>query len=89
MLTDENLARIRSLNEIALGRGQTLAQMAIGWALRDVRVASVLIGASSVTQLEQNVNALSHMEFTPDEITSIDNYAVDGGIDLWRGPSTS
>ena len=89
MLTDENLGRIRSLNDIALGRGQTLAQMAIGWALRDVRVTSVLIGASSVTQLEQNVNALSHMEFTPDEITSIDNYAVDGDIDLWRGPSTS
>ena len=89
MLNDENLARIRTLNDIALGRGQSLAQMAIAWALRDSRVTSVLIGASSVAQLEQNVTALDHLEFTSDEIATIDRYAVDGDIDLWRTPSTS
>ena len=89
MLNDENLARIRALNDIALGRGQSLAQMAIAWALRDSRVTSVLIGASSVAQLEQNVTALDHLEFTSDEIATIDRYAVDGDIDLWRTPSTS
>jgi L-glyceraldehyde 3-phosphate reductase len=89
MLNDENLARIRALNDIALGRRQSLAQMAIAWALRDPRVTSVLIGASSVAQLEQNVTALDHLEFTADEIATIDHYAVDGGIDLWRTPATS
>ncbi len=89
MLNDANLARIRALNDIALSRGQSLAQMAIAWALRDSRVTSVLIGASSVDQLEQNVGALDRMEFTTDQLTAIDRYAVDGGIDLWRIPSTS
>jgi len=89
MLNDENLARIRALDDIALGRGQSLAQMAIAWALRDHRVTSVLIGASSVGQLEQNVAALDHPEFTADEIATIDRYAVDGDIDLWRTPATS
>jgi L-glyceraldehyde 3-phosphate reductase len=89
MLNDENLARIRALNDIAVARGQSLAQMAIAWALRDARVTSVLIGASSVVQLEQNVTALEALEFTSDEIASIDRYAVDGGIDLWRTPATS
>ena len=89
MLNDENLARIRALNDIAQGRGQSLAQMAIAWALRDPRVTSVLIGASSVAQLEQNVAALDHLEFTADELATIDRYAVDGGIDLWRTPATS
>jgi len=89
MLNDENLARIRALDDIALGRGQSLAQMAIAWALRDHRVTSVLIGASSVAQLEQNVAALDHPEFTADEIATIDRYAVDGDIDLWRTPATS
>jgi L-glyceraldehyde 3-phosphate reductase len=89
MLNDENLARIRALNDIAQGRHQSLAQMAIAWALRDQRVTSALIGASSVTQLEQNVAALEHLEFTADEIASIDQYAVEGGIDLWRTPATS
>ncbi len=89
MLNDENLARIRALNDIATGRSQSLAQMAIAWALRDPRVTSVLIGASSVVQLEQNVAALDHPEFTSDEIATIDRYAVDGGIDLWRTPATS
>jgi L-glyceraldehyde 3-phosphate reductase len=89
MLNEENLARIRALNDIARGRDQSLAQMAIAWALRDPRVTSVLIGASSVAQLEQNVSALDHLEFTAEEIAAIDRYAVDGGIDLWRTPSTS
>jgi L-glyceraldehyde 3-phosphate reductase len=89
MLNDENLARIRALNDIALGRRQSLAQMAIAWALRDDRVSSVLIGASSVAQLEQNVAALDHLEFTPAELATIDRYAVDAGIDLWRTPATS
>jgi L-glyceraldehyde 3-phosphate reductase len=89
MLNDENLARIRALNGIALGRGQSLAQMAIAWALRDPRITSALIGASSVAQLEQNVAALDALEFTADEIANIDRYAVDAGINLWRTPSTS
>jgi len=89
MLNDENLARIRALNDIAQGRRQSLAQMAIAWALRDPRVTSVLIGASSVAQLDQNVTALDALEFSSDEITTISRYAVDGGIDLWRTPATS
>jgi L-glyceraldehyde 3-phosphate reductase len=89
MLNDENLARIRALNDIARERNQSLAQMAIAWALRDPRVTSALIGASSVDQLEQNVAALDRLEFAADEIASIDQYAVDGGIDLWRTPATS
>ena len=63
--------------------------MAIAWALRDARITSALIGASSVAQLEQNVDALEHLKFTPQEVTAIDQYAVDGGIDLWRLPATS
>ena len=89
MLNEENLARIRALNDIAHMRGQSLAQMAIGWALRDSRVTSVLIGASSVAQLEQNVAALDHLEFTAEELAAIDRYAVDGDVDLWRTPATS
>ncbi len=89
MLNNENLARIRGLNDIASERDQSLAQMAIAWALRDTRVTSALIGASSVTQLEQNVDALENLEFTPQEVTDIDQYAVDGNIDLWRLPATS
>ena len=77
---------IRALNDIASQRGQSLAQMAIAWALRDPRVTSVLIGASSVAQLEQNVAALDHLDFTADELAHIDRHAVDGGIDLWRAP---
>ena len=89
MLNKENLGRVRALNDIAHKRGQSLAQMAIAWALRDTRVTSVLIGASSVDQLEQNVAALDKLAFTADEIATIDRYAVDGGIDLWRTPATS
>jgi L-glyceraldehyde 3-phosphate reductase len=89
LMTDENLARIRALNEIARQRGQSLAQLALAWALRDPRVTSVLIGASSVKQLEDNVAALDHLELGADELAAIDRHAVEGGIDLWRGSSTS
>jgi L-glyceraldehyde 3-phosphate reductase len=89
MLNDANLTRIRALNDIARGRHQSLAQMAIAWALRDSRITSVLIGASSVAQLEQNIAALDHLDFTPDELANIDRYAVEGGIDLWRAPATA
>jgi L-glyceraldehyde 3-phosphate reductase len=88
-LTEKNLANIRALNDIARSRGQSLAQMAVAWAARDPRVTSVLLGASSVRQLEENVAALEHQGFTDDELAAIDRYAVDGGVDLWRGPSTS
>jgi L-glyceraldehyde 3-phosphate reductase len=89
MLRAENLAHIRALNAIAERRGQRLAQMAISWALRDPRVTSVLGGASSVAQLEQNVAALDHLDFSADELAEIDQHAVESGIDLWRAPSTS
>ena len=85
LLTDENLAHIRALNDIAKRRGQSLAQMAVAWVARDPRVSSVLIGASSVQQLEQNIASLDHAEFTHDELAEIDAHAVEGGIDLWRG----
>jgi L-glyceraldehyde 3-phosphate reductase len=89
MLTDENLARIRGLAEIAAGRGQTLAQMAIAWVLRDERVTSALLGASSVAQLEQNVAALGQLDFDPDELVAIDRYAVEGGVNLWETSSSA
>ena len=89
MINDQNLARIRALNEIALMRGQSLAQTAIAWALRDARITSVLIGASSVAQLDQNVAALDNLDLTADELANIDNHAVDAGIDLWRAPATA
>jgi L-glyceraldehyde 3-phosphate reductase len=89
MLNDDNLTRIRALHGIARGRSQSLAQMAIAWALRDSRVTSVLIGASTVAQLEQNVGSLNHLNFTEDELADLDRYAVDGNIDLWRAPATA
>jgi L-glyceraldehyde 3-phosphate reductase len=89
LLTDQNMTHIRALNKLAERRGQTLAQLALAWVLRDQRVTSVLIGASSVTQLEQNVGALENLVFTPDELAEIDHYAVEGGINLWAGPSTA
>jgi len=88
MLTDENLARVRALAEIAARRGQSLAQLALAWALRDERVTTVLIGASSVAQLEANVGALDNLVFTDDELAEIDKYAVDSDINLWA-PSSS
>ena len=89
MLNEANLLHIRSLNEIASNRGQTLSQMALSWALRDLRVTSVLIGASSVLQLDENLEALDNLSFSPEELTRIDRHAVEGDIDIWRGPSTS
>ena len=87
LLTDEALAKIRALNEIARQRGQTLAQMALAWALRDPRVTSALIGASSVAQLEDNVAALERLDFTDDELAEIDRYATDSGINIWAASS--
>ncbi len=87
LLTEENLARVRALNEIAARRGQSLAQMAIAWVLRDERVTSALIGASSVGQLEQNVAALANLGFSADELAEIDRYAVEGGINIWARSS--
>ena len=87
MLSAENMARVRALNEIAAARDQTLAQMALAWALRDERVTSVLIGASSVRQLEENLGALRRMDFTADELTAIDSHAVDAGINIWAASS--
>jgi L-glyceraldehyde 3-phosphate reductase len=82
-ISDESLARVRALNEIAKGRGQTLAQMALAWVLRDPRMTSTLIGASSVKQLEDNVAAVRRLEFSSDELAEIDRYAVESGVDLW------
>ena len=87
LLTEETLARIRSLNEIATRRGQTLAQMALAWTLRDPRITSTLVGASSVAQLEANVAALDHVDFTADELTEIDRHATDSGINIWAASS--
>ena len=84
LLTDQALRHIRALNDIAAGRGQSLAQMALAWVLRDPRMTSVLIGASSVDQLEQNVGALDNLAFSDEELAQIDEYAVDAGIDLWK-----
>jgi L-glyceraldehyde 3-phosphate reductase len=89
LLTEQNLTHIRALNEIAQRRGQSLAQLALAWVARDPRVTSVLIGASSVKQLEQNIAALENQSFSDEELADIDAYAVEGGIDLWRGPATS
>jgi L-glyceraldehyde 3-phosphate reductase len=89
LLSDENLDRIRALNDIADGRGQSLAQMALAWCLRDPRVTSVLIGASSVAQLEDSVGALDRLDFSADELAAIDKYAVEGGINLWQRSSDS
>ncbi|MGH3027465.1 MAG: L-glyceraldehyde 3-phosphate reductase [Gaiellaceae bacterium] len=87
LLTDEALDKIRALNDLASGRGQTLAQMALAWTLRDARVTSTLIGASSVAQLEENVGALDRLDFTDDELAEIDRFATDSGINLWASSS--
>ena len=85
LLTPEALEKIRALNEIAEARGQSLAQMAVAWVLRDPRVTSALVGASSVEQLEANVAALENLEFSPERAGEIDRYATDSGINLWAG----
>ena len=87
-LTDDALTHIRALNDIAADRGQSLAQLALSWALRDSRVTSVLIGASSVAQLEANVGALDNLEFSAAELASIDQHAKDSGINLWAEASS-
>ncbi|WP_444545403.1 L-glyceraldehyde 3-phosphate reductase [Streptosporangium pseudovulgare] len=87
MLTEETMRHVRRLNEIALGRGQTLAQMALSWALRDSRVTSVLIGASSVGQLEDSLGAVRNLSFTDDELAAIDKDAVEAGINIWARSS--
>src|SRR5213593_1346132 len=87
LLTDEALAKIRALNEIAARRGQTLAQMALAWALRDERMTSALVGASSVEQLEQNVGALNRLDFTAEELEEIDRYATESDVNIWAASS--
>ena len=87
MLTDETLGKVRALNQLAQRRGQTLAQMALAWTLRDLRVTSALVGASSVAQLEQNIAALDKLAFAPEELSEIDRYATDSGINLWAESS--
>jgi L-glyceraldehyde 3-phosphate reductase len=89
LITDENLERARALNAIAQRRGQSLAQLAVAWVLRDQRVTSALIGASSVAQLEQNVAALRGLEFEPAELEEIDRYAVDGSLNIWQASSSA
>jgi L-glyceraldehyde 3-phosphate reductase len=88
-LSEENLGRVRALNAIAEERGQTLAQMAIAWTLRDPRVTSSLIGASSVAQLENSLGALENIDFDDEELAAIEQYAVDAGMDLWEEPATA
>jgi L-glyceraldehyde 3-phosphate reductase len=87
LINDQSLAKIRALNEIAARRGQTLAQLAIAWTLRDSRVTSALIGASSVEQLEANVAALDKLDFTEEELAEIDRYATEADINIWAASS--
>jgi L-glyceraldehyde 3-phosphate reductase len=89
MLTEDRLARVRGLNEVAARRGQSLAELALVWALRDERMTSLVIGASSVAQLEDNVAALDNMALSADELAEIDRYAMDSGIDLWAASSSA
>ena len=89
MLTEDNIKHIRALDRIAKQRGQTLAQMAIAWVLRDSRVTSALIGASSVEQLDNSLDAVKNLTFDDAELRKIDKHAVEGGINLWQKPSTS
>jgi L-glyceraldehyde 3-phosphate reductase len=87
LLSDENIERLRALNEIAQSRGQSLAQLALAWTLRDARITSTLIGASSVGQLEQNIAALERLDFDDSELAEIDRHADDGGINIWAPSS--
>src|SRR6476646_11678976 len=89
LLSDENLKHVRALNRIAGKRGQSLAQLAISWVLRDERVTSALVGASSVEQLEQNVAALENLKLDQPELDEIDRYAVEGGINIWEQSSSA
>ena len=87
LITEESLEKIRALNELAAGRGQTLAQMALAWTLRDERVTSTLVGASSIEQLEDNVRAVERLDFHDDELAGIDRHATESGINLWATSS--
>jgi L-glyceraldehyde 3-phosphate reductase len=87
LITEQALAKIRALNEIAASRGQSLARMALAWTLRDPRVTSALIGASSVAQLEDNVASLDNLELTDDDLAEIDRYATDSDINIWADSS--
>jgi L-glyceraldehyde 3-phosphate reductase len=87
LITDDALAKIRALRELAAARGQSLAQLALAWALRDPRMTSALVGASSVAQLEENVAALDRLELSQDELAEIDRHATESGINIWAGSS--
>ena len=84
MLSAENTDRVRALADIASQRGQSLAQMALAWTLRHEEVTTVLLGVSRLEQLDENLSALEHLTFTEDELTEIDRYAVDGGLNIWE-----
>ncbi|MEP9358171.1 L-glyceraldehyde 3-phosphate reductase [Sphingomonas sp. KR3-1] len=88
LLSDENIARIRALHAIAQTRGQTLAQMAIAWVLRDPRVTSALIGARTVEQLDNSLDAVNNLDFSAAELAEIDRHATDGALDLWKVSSS-
>ena len=88
LITDEARRHVRALDRIAKGRGQSLAQLAIAWVLRDERVTSALIGASSVEQLDDSLDAAENLDFTDEELRRIDRHAVDGGINLWARSSS-
>jgi L-glyceraldehyde 3-phosphate reductase len=88
LLTAANLERVRALNEIAAGRGQTLAQMALAWTLRDARVSSTLVGVSSIEQLEDNLKALDNLDFSAEELAEIDNHAEEGHLNIWEGSAS-
>jgi L-glyceraldehyde 3-phosphate reductase len=87
LLTDDAMAKIRGLNEIAKSRGQSLAQMALAWTLRDPRMTSTLIGASSVAQLDDSLGAIDNPAFSDDELAEIDRYATDAHINIWARSS--
>jgi L-glyceraldehyde 3-phosphate reductase len=87
LLSDDNVAKLRALSEIAARRGQTLAQMALAWTLRDPRITSTLVGASSVAQLEENLTALDRLDFSDEQLAEIDRYATDAGINIWARSS--
>jgi len=89
LLTDDAMTKVRALNDLAAARGQTLAQLALVWALRDPRMTSLVIGASSVRQLEDNVAALANLHLSDDELAAIEPYAQEAEIDLWKGSSSN
>ena len=87
MLSEQTLAKVHALNEIAAHRGQSLAQLALAWVLRDPRVTAAVIGASSVEQLETNLGTLDNLDFTDDELLEIDSYATESDMNIWARSS--